>query len=352
MKLRRRLVTALCFLVLAAAPMRELAAQTDAAQQMEIARQIQKLMEAGKEQEAIKLYQQLIQQQFHGKIELAGHVVDEHGQQLHDVRMVIKVAHMADMRSHELETSEQEVMVSGSFDYACDACAAVTLTFKKDGYYREKLEFVSYADEYPDRHIVKQDVKVVLQKRGVPAVLEPYTGSLIVSQSETYVLPFSFGPTSREMPLSLLPKMAASRKKFHGEVHYLALQVQRTATGDVAIQEARRGGVARGFSKPVNPVLDFSKADGGAILYQPQNTHFGKILREMRQAPLSGYKTSLALDVNTDRTQFFYCRIGKHYCRGTIEPIAIEKTSRGRRARVHVSIKLNTTEDDTNLAGY
>lgn len=262
MKIRRRFVTSLFFLVLAVSPMRNIYAQTAAAQQMEIARQIQKLMQAGKEQEAMKLYEQLIQRQFHGKIELAGNVLDENGQQLHDVHMVIKVAHMANLRGHKLDTSAQEIMVSGSFDYACDACAAVALTFKKDGYYREKLEFVSYADEYPDRHVVKQDVKVVLQKRGVPAALEPYTGSLIVSQSETYVLPFSFGPTSRAMPLSLLPKMAASRK-FHEEVNYLELQVQRTATGDIAIQEARRGGAARGFSKPVNPVLDFSKADGG-----------------------------------------------------------------------------------------
>ena len=316
-----------------------------------MARRVQQLMQAGKQEEAMKLYQQIAKQQFNGSIELAGSVVDANGVALSDVVIVIKTARMEDINSQQLAKVEQTRKVDGNFDYACEHCAAVTLTFKKKGYYREKLEFVSYADQYPDKVIVEKGLEVVLQKQGKRVQLEPYRGQLLVSKGETHVLPFSFGPRSRTLVKTTLVEMA-KRLNYSGKIAYLQLRVKQDADGELITQQLSRPGSSIAFKKPVDAVLDFAPADGGVIAYQAKSKKFTKIQREMSLAPETGYEPRLVLDLETDKTQFFYCRIGKQFCRGTIQAVSIEQSSKGQRARVAIAILLNPTAVDRNLEGY
>lgn len=323
-------------------------AQGDAQRQMELARQIQELMEAGKQEEAMKLYEQMMRQSFSGKVRLAGIIVDGQGKPLDDVVMEIVTLEYDSLQSTDLKESSREQPVNGSFEYACDACAGVRLEFNKDGYYRERVEYVTYADDNPNREIIKTDEKVVLEKRGVRVALEHYRGMLIVSQDRNEVLPLSFGQTSRAEPISRLTETATLRK-FDGDILYLELKVKKTANGEIATQEVRRPGTSSSFRKPVEPILDFGPADGGVILFQPQSRYVRKIDLEMKRAPVDGYQPTLALDLETDDTQYFFCRIGKRYCRGSVNPVSVNRSSNGQYAGAHVSIRLNPTAGDTNL---
>jgi len=315
---------------------------------MERARQMQELMQAGKEEEAMKLYEQIMRQSFSGKIRLKGTIVDAEGMPLDDVLMEVITLEFDSLRNTDLKEIKQEQPVSATFTYACDNCAGVRLEFRKDGYYLEKVEYVTYADDNPNMEVIKPDEKVVLEKRGVRVASKRYSGTLKVSRNETEVLPFSFGQRSRAVPVTRLPEIAA-RKQHLDDVLYLELKVKRDADGEIATQELQRPGSSHKPRKPVEPILDFTHADGGLIVYQPKSRFIRKIDREMKRAPARGYQPILALDLETWDTQYFYCRIGKRYCRGTISPVSVNRGSNGDYVSLHVSIRLNPTEGDSNL---
>ncbi len=323
-------------------------AQTRSEGDMELAWQMQELMQAGKEEEAMKLYEKIIRQSFSGKIRLTGTIVNAEGKPLEDVRMEVITLEFNSLRSTDLKEIKQEQIVNGTFTYACDDCAGVRLEFKKEGYYREKIEYLTYAGDPPNMEVIKSDEKVVLEKRGVRVALERYSGTLKVSPNENEVLPFSFGQCSRAVPITRLAETAAS-KKHEGDVLYLELKVKQDANGEIATQEVQRPGSSYKLKKPVEPFLDFTRADGGVIVYQPKSRFVRKIDREMKRAPAEGYQPTLALDLEVDDTQYFYCRIGKRYCRGSISPVSVNRSSKGDYTSLHVSIRLNPTEGDTNL---
>ncbi len=322
-------------------------AQTRSERNMELERQMHELMQAGKEEEAMKLYEQLVRQIFSGKIRLTGTIVNSEGKPLEDVRMEVITLEFDSLRSTDLKEIKQEQIVNDTFSYACDDCAGVRLEFKKEGYYREKIEYLTYAGDPPQKEVIKSDEKVVLEKRGVRVALENYSGTLKVGLNENDVLPFSFGQCSRAVPITRLAETAA-RKKHEGDVLYLELKVKRDANGEIATQEAQQAGSSYKLKKPVEPFLDFTRADGGVIVYQPKSRFVRKIDREMKRAPAVGYQPILTLDLKTNDTQYFYCRIGKHYCRGSISPVSVNST-KGNYASLHVSIRLNSMEGDTNL---
>lgn len=315
---------------------------------MEIARQMHELMQAGKEEEAMKLYEQLMRQSFSGKIRIKGSIVDAKGMPLDDVLMEVITLEFDSLRSSDLKEIKQEQAVSGTFTYACDDCAGVRLEFRKDGYYLEKIEYVTYADDNPKMEIIKPDEKVVMEKRGVRVAAKRYSGTLKVSSSETEVLPFSLGQRSRAVPVTRLPEIAA-RKQYLDDVLYLELKVRQDADGEIITQELQRPGSSHKLRKPVDPILDFTQADGGLIIYQPKSRVVRKIDREMKRAPARGYQPTLVLDPENYDTQYFYCRIGKRYCRGTISPVSVNHSPKGDSARLHVSIRLNPTKGDRNL---
>ncbi len=314
----------------------------------ERAQQMQELIQAGKQEEAMKLYEEIMRESFSGRIRLKGSIVDTDGNLLEDVVMETVTLEFDSLRSTDLKEIKQEQPVNTTFSYACDNCAGVRLEFRKDGYYREKIEYVTYADDNPNMEIIRQDEKVVLEKRGMRVALKRYSGTLKVSPDENEVLPFSFGQRTRAVPHSRLMEIA-TQKQYRGDILYLELKVRQDANGRIATQEVQHPGSTYKLKKPIDAVLDFTSANGGLILYQPKSRFVRKIDREMKRAPVSGYQPTLMLAPGKYGTQYFYCRIGKRYCRGTVSPVSMNRSSNGDYASLHVSIRMNPTEGDTNL---
>jgi hypothetical protein len=323
-------------------------AQSRSERDMEIARQMHELMQAGKEEEAMKLYEQIMRQSFSGKIRLKGTIVDTEGIPLDDVLMEVVTLEFDSLRSTDLKEIKREQPINATFTYACDDCAGVRLEFRKDGYYLEKVEYITYADDIPNMEVIKPDEKVVLEKRGVRVSPKRFSGMLKVGRTDNDVLPFSLGQRTRAVPVTRLAEIAA-RKQYLDDVLYLELKVKRDANGEIATQEVQRPGSSYKLKRPVEPLLDFSAADGGLIIYQPKSRFVRKIDREMKRAPARGYQPTLALDLETYDTRYFYCRIGRRYCRGTLSPVAVNRGSEGDYVSLNVSIRLNPTEGDRNL---
>lgn len=316
--------------------------------QWEMAQKIQELMQSGRTEEAMRLYEEMMRESFSGKIQVSGRIVDDKGKPLDDVIMEITRLEYDDLQSTDLKEIKKTRTVNGRFDYACDNCSGVRLQFAKDGYYRDTLEFVTYGDDTPNREVINKNLIVKLAKMGQRVVLHRYSGMLKVTKNSSDILPFSFGQTTRAEPLERLD-VASKRYRHEGEVRYLELKVRRDANGEIVLQEIAWPGTRSKIERPVDAMLDFTAADGGVIGYEPVSHFVRKIGLEMRRAPETGYQATLALDPETDNDQYFYCRIGDHYGRGRITPVMINSNSQGRYASANIAIRLNPTPGDTNL---
>ncbi len=315
---------------------------------LEQGQKIRELQAAGKNEQAMKLYQEMMADAFKGKVKLAGNVVDAQSKPLSGVEMTATTIE-PDMSNHQNYTQEatERHLIDGSFEFSCNDCIGATLTFKKEGYYREKYEAAVTASR--DLQIIKLDEQVVMQKRGELITGERYKGKLEVSKNQTTVLPLSFGHTTRAYTLERVTEMA-KEKKHESEILYLEFKVKQEANGEVAVQPK-----GKYYKQPIDPVLDFTHADGGVIPYEPENSHYEKIDLEMKRAPVEGYQTVWNIDVNnmgTNGSQYFYCRIGGHYCRGRIGWVDLNQRDEGNSASLSVSIELNPAANNTNLEFY
>ena len=324
--------------------------QQESSREMEVARQIEELMQQGKQEEAMQLYEDITRESFSGKLRVSGRVVDENGQALNDVTMEITRLEFDSLGSTELKESNETQTINGTFKYACDECAGADLEFKKDGYYRDKIELITYAFDVPNRELIQDEIEISLIKIGERIVPERYEGHLKVASRGKDVLSFSFGQTGRAIPYEAIEEVA-ERRGYEGDVQYLELKVKRDADMQILVQEVARSGGRHMFKKPVDPILDFTSANGGIILYEPKNKKVRKIDLEMWRAPTTGYEPTLMLDVTSDKTQYFYCRIGNRYGRGSLNPVRLNRNADGSyaSASVHVAIRLNPTPGDTNL---
>ncbi len=316
--------------------------------QWERALEYRDLQAAGDNEKAMRLYQEMMADAFKGKIQLAGTVVDAQGRPLNNVRMTATTIEF-DFNPEYSKKTTQEQTVNGTFEYSCKDCIGATLVFEKGGYFNKKYDTDSVHDNR-EMEVIKLEEQVILEKRGEQMPGKRYRGTLTVSQKKTTVLPLSFGfgfiSNVNTYTVEQLDKIAKNYKQ-EGEALYLEFKVKQEINSKTTEQSK-----SLHFTQPVEPILDFSQADGGVIPFQANNYHDQKIDFEMKQAPLEGYQTTWSIDVDYNGKQYFYCRISQHYCRGYIERVSIKQGAKGDSASINVSILLNPTKNDSNLRLY
>ena len=312
----------------------------------ELTEQLVTLMEQGDEAGATALIERTADRRMAGEIEVAGVVQDEAGNPLSAVTITYQQTLLA-VNPANAKITKGEQTIDGAFELKCKDCSAIEADFVKPGYHEVHREWFAIGPELKEPRVVDRDAVVTLQAKGQRAHLERYSGTLKTGP-EMVVLPFSFGRGRGLMSLERVLDVAAEENV--RQPLYLRLIVDFDAAGTISIEQIARPGTNITFDRPRNPQLDFDTANGGVIAYEPTEQDVRLIEREMSRAPTSGYAPTLALKRMDGLPQYFFCRIGERYCRGSVDPVGHSRSADGQAtAKVSVAIKLNTVAGDTNL---
>jgi len=270
---------------------------------------------------------------FNGSIVVGGAITDPDGRPLADVLLVIETGRFDPTQPSLRQVERRRETVTGAFRFACDECSDVRIRFIKEGYHSEVVAAEARTTDAPpedERPVVtKSRLQVEMQPVVAPVELVTYRGHLTVEEGgEGEVLPLGDAELRRAVPLEVVKDLP---------VAFVRLQAGLDGDGGVRVKKDRPTDLAH----PVDPVLDFSAADGGVVPYEPEAHRIEEIEREMSEAPAEGYQARLELDPSRDRPLYFYCRIGPFYGKGKVLPPAVERGSFGRRATAMVEIRLN-----------
>ena len=274
-----------------------------------------------------------------GMILVSGVVVDDDGQPLSDVNMLISSSRNT-WNPLQGSHADRTKVVSGVFRYRCWCCSSIYIYFYKEGYHHEELSFVFEREVDGNMHGATK-LRVQLDRMRNPVTLVNLRGELSAGAGILKVLPISPRPTSSTVDLKYLEAKTTDG----GKLAYLRLEVELEADGTVAMVPLKRPNASPSFMRPRSAYLDFSAANGGAVLYETTEKEIWRIYDSMREAPESGYVAHLSLDPAREETYYFYCKLGEFYGKGEIHPPRILRSSGPQgvaRAVAYVNIWLNT----------
>ncbi len=315
----------------------------------ELTERLIELMEQGDEAGATELLERSADRNMKASIELEGRIEDGSGKPLAGVGMTVTQTRLA-INPANAASKSKEITVDGEFALACDDCSAIEVQFHKPGYYSIRREWITFRPGAKPEDIIDHAVVVILQAKGIRAQLERYSGTLETGV-RSHVLPFSFGRGRGMMTPERVVEIAQAEKI--AQPLYLELTVERTADGSIAVEEVARPGSNVIIKRPRNPMLDFGNANGGAIVFKPTEQNIQLVEREMSRAPTSGYLPTLDLTRLDGLPEYFYCRIGDRYGRGSVSPVGLSRSEgKPNRSQVAVSIDLNIVAGDTNLTPH
>jgi len=283
-------------------------------------------------------------------LDVSGTIVDEEGKPVHGVSVSIIV------RDQE-GTRILKDTVDGEFTVKQDDTIMVSLRFKKDGYYEVQFlpgSELSTTGRSPDgdRLTTRHDLRVVLETIGPATTLARYT---------LYSLHFNAagesagrGPIVRnDGPPHLSPvlipgdvriDLANGREEDIPEgTFYIRAAHKDGAITTIAEDIKRKSGVLRASRKdvPAGVKLFIAGKGSGFIPFDPGDTakpNPDHTLRQLKEAPESGYKNTLELPLTQD-LQFFTCKVGRYYGKGYV-PIYFGIRENGTVAEAHVFLYL------------
>lgn len=287
---------------------------------------------------------------FNAGIELSGRVEDQDGKPLEQVRLHVRESRFS-LASESFLASDESVLEleDGRFRVDCGRCSGVRLHFAKDGYYSETFDFhVEKAEEGTGRlagdnaqDLVRTDLVIVLRSDRNKAELVRYQASLTSAPDG----PVRVAPLRRDLGSAgvLLEHLSnPPSKKAQILPGYVRLLPTLDDAGALAAQPLPDVPGAR-MRLPAPAVLDFSHADGGAVLHRFIGGDPARIYREMRTAPAEGYQTTLDLDTaKRDGIYFFFCRFGDRYGKGLVAVPSFGHAEDGREVVVaYVELRIN-----------
>lgn len=312
----------------------------------ELTERLIELMERGDEAGATALIEQSADRNMKASIDLKGQIEDDNGKPLSDVGMTVTQTRIAINPANAASTTK-EITVNATFALACKDCSAIEVQFHKPGFHSVRHEWITFRPGAKPVDIVDHAVVVALQAKGTPAQLERYSGTLETGE-RTQVLPFSFGRGRGMMSPERIAELALAEKI--GQPLYLQLTVDREADGSIVVEEVARPGSNITIKRPRKPMLDFGNASGGVIVHKPTEKNVRLIEREMSRAPTSGYLPTLDLTRLDGLPEYFYCRVGDRYGRGSVSAVGLSRSEgKPKHSQVAVSIELNVVAGDTNL---
>jgi hypothetical protein len=269
---------------------------------------------------------------FNHPMYIAGSVADENGVPLHGVTMGITTRTFVLTRGSHSRLERRKAVINGSFRIMCPSCRSISLRFFKEGHYDETLEIAPDSKDLLRLH-VHRNVQMVLERTGPIPHLEQYRGILRFSAHgiET-VLPVGSGSeTTGVSAARLVEQWGSSAKAAAPGPLYVSLQAEVDQQGRVAAERGP-GGVdgridaataPRSAGYPTGVVLDFSRAQGGVVLYGPSQGRGGsggrsRVFRRMRTAPAHGYRERVSLDPSRGGGYYFFCTVAGQYGKGWI----------------------------------
>ncbi len=272
-----------------------------------------------------------------GQIEASGTVLDaDTGRPLGNVKMVATTGHFDPTKTSLRSTETTRQTVEGSFRYGCENCSDARLRFLAEGYHSQVVRLhVSDGDGRPPVLRIPA-LTVTMEAIGEAVVLTSHRGQLMVGvdPSKVEVLPL----TQKPIGTTTVEKARQRAQKSGDPLLYIHL---RTELDEAGVPRAVAHKTNQFFKTASSASLDFSTADGGVVVYQPEGRSVEEIRREMRQAPVEGYQPTLELDPNSGETVHFFVRIGDVYGRGSAGPPVLERTREGHRVVVATEIHLN-----------
>lgn len=278
-----------------------------------------------------------------GTIRLGGEIFDDEGRPLSGVTLRIRTSRPSLFDPFDDGYSRKMKVVAGAFRYKCNQCSTVHLHFSKEGYHREEMEFV-YNRKQHGKRLESTALRIKLDRLRSPVTLVEISGVLSIGSGSVKVVPIALQPTSASAPLEWL---VAQLKKEGGDLAqllYLKLDALLHADGTPVTVSLDRPGLPKGQRlQPVSAVLDFSMANGGAVLYEPSESETWRIYDSMRRAPESGYVPRLALDrwSTGESYKYFYCKLGDYYGKGSVGVPKIKQSSSGLVATSYIEIWIN-----------
>lgn len=283
-------------------------------------------------------------------ITLAGEVIDQLGRPLAQVRLNERTSRFS-LRSESLlsSTTSAEDLDDGRFRITCNRCSSIEISFSKQGYYSETLVFHVEKRESSNGRLStavaidmeRSDLQVVLRSNENRANLIRYEGYLrSTAAGPVTVAPLRRDLGSRGVQTSRLSQAPDSDANYlPGYISLLAASTDQLTLSEQARPEVR----GAYFPIPLPPVLDFSEADGGIVLYELTEENPRSVYRAMVNAPLDGYQDSLELPtLQRSGVFYFYCRIGDLYGKGRVGLPSFGHADDGQEVvGAYIEIRLN-----------
>lgn len=308
----------------------------------------------------------LAQHLFSAKMRLAGVVVDEDGNALRDVTLVIDEGRFNPAAESFSSSTERRKTINGRFDESCRMCSGLTLTFMKNGYFEEVISFAAISEELEKTadgaKARKTDLRVVLMRKGELASLVRIGGGLSAGVSDRLdILPIepATGRTATSTFALRGGKLFAftsprkdTTEKAPLDVPFLYLTPRAGLGGPFAVGTVKHPTSGRTVSGvPAEVLLCASREGDGFVLYEPRRTESLLAYREMREAPADGYQRCIPAPIwpAAMPTIFFYCKVGSLFGKGEVSKAQFSGFVPGEvEAPVWLLINTNGTR---NVAG-
>lgn len=304
-----------------------------------------------------------------GNIRITGDVVDDLGKPITGVTMTVEVrrpikAHADIEHPHDWETRTIEQTVSGSYSFAVDDWAFVSLTFRKNQYYHASLrvdakgsvvrsgrpspvvaELIESAEQANPSAVL-----VVMERIQPSTLLKRYHAEAhLVDPSKVYAFRLSDGESPRAGKTEQAEIITVDDATNLPE-GAIILQPDRLANGQFDLIKVRGGNVQWDLPRRMTLTM---RGEGNGLISVPIQYGVDE-MAGMNEAPSDGYQTGITLGIPDYRPGVdhggrnfpllaFYVRIGGKYGKGSISLY-----SRERKVDVGMGIMLQP-DGSTNL---
>lgn len=297
---------------------------------------------------------------------VSGTVVDSHGTPVSKVKMTV-IEERADPKTWETKQTRRHQIINDRFDVSCEDCV-IRLRFRADGFYPKKVSFklneaeqraMLYGREGDGFSLVRDGVVVVLEKtKASPVNLQRISSNLqLVSEDDTQ-RKYGEGEGNlgnviwldrrRKRLDSTIKRTILKKRKENGksEPPMIALEAPLSQFNELfRITRNLATNHPSNSTSKMNIYLDFTGPQTGVLPADiPESeTYYKKIYRSLAEAPKTGYTQRLMvkIDPTSNIKQYFYCRIGGLYGKGSISSLHA-KGDNVRKLSVDVEIYLNT----------